>query len=91
MEIAKSVYHGKEIDLTTENVNVIWQADANEIALRSLLHCQAPAKILNVTGPEILSIRWIAEQFGKAFEKVPKFVNQVHLLKHHFSICNVVI
>ena len=76
MEIAKSVLSEKEIDLTTENVNVIWQGDANEIALRSLLHCEAPAKILNVTGPEILSIRWIAEEFGKIFNKSPKFINQ---------------
>ena len=76
MEIAKSVLNEKEIDLTTENVNVIWQGDANEIALRSLLHCEAPAKILNVTGPEILSIRWIAEEFGKIFNKSPKFINQ---------------
>lgn len=76
MEIAKSVLNEKEIDLTTENVNVIWQGDANEIALRSLLHCEAPAKILNVTGPEILSIRWIAQEFGKIFNKSPKFINQ---------------
>ena len=76
MEIAKAILAGKEIDLSTENVNVIWQGDANEIALRSLLHCEAPAKILNVTGPEILSIRWIAEEFGKIFNQTPKFVNQ---------------
>jgi len=74
MEIAKSVLNEKEIDLRTENVNVIWQGDANEIALRSLLHCEAPAKILNVTGPEILSIKWIAEQFAALFNKTPKFI-----------------
>ncbi|RKD12789.1 epimerase [Pelobium manganitolerans] len=74
MEIAKSVLSGKEIDLRTENVNVIWQGDANEIAIRSLLHCQSPAKILNVTGPETLSVRWVAEQFGKKFAKEPKFI-----------------
>ncbi|TKB99102.1 NAD-dependent epimerase/dehydratase family protein [Pedobacter cryophilus] len=74
MELAKSVLNGKEIDLRTENVNVIWQSDANEIAIRSLLHCQAPAKILNVTGPEILSIKWIANQFGSIFNKEPKFI-----------------
>lgn len=76
VEVAKSVLSGKEIDLRTENVNVIWQGDANEIAIRSLLHCGSPAKILNVTGPEILSIQWIASQFGRIFGKEPKFVNQ---------------
>ena len=74
MEIAKSVLQGKEIDLRTENVNVIWQGDANEIAIRSLLHCEAPAKILNVTGPETLSIKWVANQFGKIFNIEPKFI-----------------
>lgn len=74
MEIAKSVMKGNEIDLRTENVNVIWQGDANEVALRSLLHCDSPAKMLNVTGPETLSIRWIAEQFGEKFNKEAKFV-----------------
>lgn len=76
LEIAKSVKAGKAIDLSTENVNVIWQGDANEIAIRSLLHCRTPAKILNVTGPEILSIRWIAQQFGVLFGIEPKFINE---------------
>src|SRR5690625_3755337 len=73
MEIAKSVLSEKPIDLRTENVNVIWQGDANEIAVRSLLHCTSPAKMLNVTGPETLSVRWVAKEFGKLFEKEPLF------------------
>jgi len=73
LEIAKSVLNGKPIDLRTENVNVIWQGDANEIAIRSLLHCESPAKMLNVTGPETLSTRWLANQFGLIFGKEPQF------------------
>jgi hypothetical protein len=76
MEIAKSVRDGKPIDLRTENMNVIWQGDANEIAIRSLLHCETPAKILNVTGPEILSSRWIAKQFETFFGKEAQFVHE---------------
>jgi hypothetical protein len=76
VEIAKSVLSRKPIDLRTENVNVIWQGDANEIAIRSLLHCQAPAKMLNVTGPETLSTRWVAEQFGVIFNKQPNFIHE---------------
>src|SRR5690606_10559552 len=77
LEVAKAVYEGRDIDLRTGNVNVIWQGDANEIAIRSLLHCESPAKLLNVTGPETLSIKWLAEQFGRSFEKAPRFVNEV--------------
>lgn len=76
LEIAKSVLEGRSIDLRTGNVNVIWQGDANEIALRSLLHCSTPAKLLNVTGPETLSIRWLAQQFGNIFGKEAVFINE---------------
>ena len=75
LEIAKSVYDGKEIDLRMGNVNVIWQGDANEIAIRSLLHCSVPSKLLNVTGPETISVRWLAEEFGKIFNTAPVFIN----------------
>ena len=76
LEIAKSVKESKPINLMMGNVNVIWQGDANEVAIRSLLHCAVPSKILNVTGPEILSVRWIAEEFGKLFDKEPCFINE---------------
>lgn len=76
LEVAKAVNEGRAIDLRTGNVNVIWQGDANEIAIRSLLHCSTPAKVLNVTGPEIVSVRWLAHQFGNIFGKVPVFINE---------------
>lgn len=76
LEIAKSVYEEKPVDLTMGNVNVIWQGDANEIAIRSLLHCTTPANILNVTGPETISVRWIASEFGELFNKKPKYIGE---------------
>lgn len=76
LEIAKSVLAGKQIDLTSGNVNVIWQGDANEIAIRSLKHCATPAKLLNVTGPETVSVKWLAQQFAIAFGKEASFVNE---------------
>ena len=76
LEIAKSVQSGKAIDLSMGSVNVIWQGDANEIAIRALNHCSVPAKILNVTGPEIISVRWLAEQFGRMFRQAPVFTNE---------------
>lgn len=74
LEIAKSVYEQKEIDLRMGHVNVIWQGDANEIAIRALLHCEAPAKTVNVTGPETVAVRWLAGEFGKRMGKEPRFV-----------------
>lgn len=74
LEIAKSVFNSKPIDLTMGHVNVIWQGDANEYALRSLLLANTSPEIINVTGPETLPVRWIAEEFGKQFGKEPVFV-----------------
>jgi len=76
VDIAMSVEREMPIDLRMGNVNVIWQGDANEIALRCLHHCTVPANILNVTGPETVSVRWLAEEFGKLLNKTPRFENE---------------
>ncbi|MEO6733214.1 MAG: NAD-dependent epimerase/dehydratase family protein [Ferruginibacter sp.] len=76
LEVAKSVKERKPIDLTMGTASVIWQGDANEIAIRCLHHCSVPTKILNVTGPEIASFRWLAEQFGKMLGVAPIFINE---------------
>ncbi|MCI0920131.1 NAD-dependent epimerase/dehydratase family protein [Sphingobacterium rhinopitheci] len=89
-EIAKQVFNNQPIDITTNNVNVIWQSDANEIAIRSLLHTEAPAKVLNVTGPEILSIKWIAQKLALAFGKEVEFVGvpETSALLNNASECH---
>ena len=76
LEVAKAVNDEKAIDLSMGYANVIWQGDANEYAIRSLLHCESPAKKLNVTGPETLAIRWLANEFGNLLDKTPVFVNE---------------
>jgi nucleoside-diphosphate-sugar epimerase len=64
-DIAASVAAGRALELTMGYVNVIWQGDANEQALRLLAHCTTPASPLNVTGPHKSSVRWLAHEFGK--------------------------
>jgi nucleoside-diphosphate-sugar epimerase len=73
VDIATSVFHRRPIDLSMAAVNVIWQGDANAMCLRSFAHCQSPPLILNITGPETLSVRSIAEEFGHRFELEPLF------------------
>ncbi|MFB4167201.1 NAD-dependent epimerase/dehydratase family protein [Virgibacillus sp. JSM 102003] len=76
LEIAKQVYQDNPVDLTTGHVNVIWQGDANEFAIRSLLHCSTDPAILNITGPETASVRVIAEEFGRHFDQSVTFKNE---------------
>ena len=73
LDIAEKVYGEKPVDLTMGAANVIWQGDANAVVLRSLMHCQSPPMLLNLTGPEIVSIRWLATRFGEIFGKAPAF------------------
>lgn len=73
LDIVEKVNNGKPISLEMGNVNVIWQRDANAIALRSFAHCQNPPLILNVTGPETVSIRYLAKRFSKILNKPVQF------------------
>ena len=73
LDIAKKVYTEELISLDMGHVNVIWQRDANAVALQSFTQSQTPPLILNVTGPEIISIRHLALQFGDIFNKTLHF------------------
>jgi len=63
-DVAQKVLHRQAIDLTMGHANVIWQGEANDWALRSLAHCEAPTAPLNVSGPKI-SIRAVAQALGR--------------------------
>ena len=73
LDIAEKVYAEHAIFLQMGNVNVIWQGDANAVALRAFAHCQSPPLVLNVTGSETVSIRYLASCFGAIFNKSPRF------------------
>jgi len=76
LDIGTAVFERRPIDLRMAFVNVIWQGDANSVCLRSFAHCQAPPLILNLTGPETLSVKFIAEEFGRRFSVQPTFISE---------------
>jgi nucleoside-diphosphate-sugar epimerase len=74
VDIAQRVIAGHPVDLTMGWTQVIWQRDACARALRAFDHVSSPPTALNVTGPEQLSVRWIAEQFATRFGSTARFL-----------------
>ena len=76
VDIAAKVFKGEPVDVTTGFMNGIWQGDCCDQVLRSFDLATSPSSILNITGPELLSVRWIANRFGKLFDKKVKIASQ---------------
>jgi nucleoside-diphosphate-sugar epimerase len=76
LDIGSKVFQGEPVDVGMGTLNVIWQGDANSICLRSFSVCRKPPMVLNLTGPETLSIRELACRFGQLFGKPPVLEGQ---------------
>lgn len=73
-DLGAKVLAGQEVDVSMGHVNVIWQGDACSQSLRALRHVQTPSVPLNVSGPEIVSTRWLAGEFARRFGVEAKLV-----------------
>jgi dTDP-4-dehydrorhamnose reductase len=76
LDIAQKVWARQPIDLSMGHANVIWQRDANAYALQALALAADPPLILNVTGPETVSIRSVALECGNLLGVEPVFIGQ---------------
>src|SRR5262245_9978597 len=89
VDVARKVYDGRPVDLTVSHFNAIWQGAANSYALRCLELCESPPRILNVTGPEIVSVReasvFYARRFGR--EAVFSATESGAALLNNASLC----
>ncbi len=69
VDLAQKVWAEQPIDLAMGHVNVIWQADANAMALSALQHTASPPFVVNVAGEEIFPIRETARELGRMLNK----------------------
>lgn len=73
VDIAQRVWSNQPVDLSMGFFNAIWQADANAAALSAFAHLGTPPTVLNIAGPEVLSVRKVAGQFAARFGKPASF------------------
>ncbi|MCP5519437.1 MAG: NAD(P)-dependent oxidoreductase [Verrucomicrobiales bacterium] len=77
-DLASMILRDAPVDLGMGWFNCLWQGDANARALLALEHCAAPRTILNLTGPEILSVRDVARRLGNALDRPVRFNGAEH-------------
>lgn len=74
VDLAQQILAQKPIDLAMGYFNAIWQGDNNAWTLQSLDHAASPPFVLNVTGPEKLSVRSVAEELARLMDRPVEFV-----------------
>jgi nucleoside-diphosphate-sugar epimerase len=76
VDLTSKILNDKPIDLTMGAVNLIWQRDANDYIIRAISLAKSPPAVLNVTGPDTIPIRSLAELIGRTLGRKPKFVSR---------------
>ncbi len=90
VDIGRRVLAGEPVDVTMGYLNCIWQGDANDMILRSLSLAEAPPRPWNLTGPQTLSVRTIAEEFGSRLERPVQITGseaETALLSNSSALC----
>jgi len=76
-DLAVRIANDQPIDLRMGCVNVIWQGDANALALASLTRTSTPEPyIVNVAGRETPCVEDLARALGERLGKTPTFRGQ---------------
>src|SRR5437773_4673923 len=76
VDIAQRVYAGQPVSLSMGYLNAIWQGDASAMSLQALGIASVPPFLINIAGPELLSVRRVAEQFGERLHKPVRLEGQ---------------
>lgn len=76
VDLAQRIYRNEPVDLCMPAFNIIWQRDANEMALRSLADADSPPNVLNIAGPEQLSVRRVCRQLANLLDRPAMFTGE---------------
>jgi nucleoside-diphosphate-sugar epimerase len=76
VDLAQQIAGGRTIDLTMGYFNVIWQGDANAMALASLADAASPALVVNLAGTEELSVRGTCEALAAHMDMPVQFTGR---------------
>jgi nucleoside-diphosphate-sugar epimerase len=76
VDLARRIWDGETVDLGMGYFNTIWQGDANAMTLRAFDHVASPPRAINVTGPEVLSVRTTCEALGRLLDRPVRFTGQ---------------
>ncbi len=72
VDVATKVWRGDPVDARMGFFNTIWQGDANALSLLALEHAASPAWVFNLTGPELLSVRDVAQSLATRWGKTAR-------------------
>lgn len=76
VDLARAVHAGETVDVTMGFLNAIWQGDANAMSLRAFAHVAVPPFVVNVAGPEQLSVREVCVELGRLMGRTPRFTGE---------------
>jgi nucleoside-diphosphate-sugar epimerase len=74
VDVARRVWAGQPVPLAMGHLNALWQGDANAMALCAFARAASPPFVVNLAGPETLSVRRVAEEFGRLLGKAVTFM-----------------
>ncbi len=72
-DLAQKIITDEPVDVRMGWFNCVWQRDANAWALLALEQAACPRRVLNLTGPETLRVREVAEKLGEALGRRVSF------------------
>lgn len=75
-DIANKILQDQPVSVEMGFFNAIWQGDANDMILRCFHLCDSPAVALNMTSPEIYSVRDAAARLGRLLGREPTLTGQ---------------